>query len=190
MKTRKGTWKIYIEHDYIPPSIISPLDANSYDRFCAIYFRGSKPYTIIRGNTANKNEIFDFLKKITRKVIEQIPFFSYPKKSLTEENGLSYGIRIGLIFSILIAVFVLFDYMLIPNYPEAFLQGANMSFGIDVNSHPLDSKILEYESITRLIIESIFPPKYRQLSSSMYTLAGIFILPILIFGFFYEKRNE
>ena len=76
--------------------------------------------------------------------------------------------------------------MLIPNYPEAFLKGANISIGMDNNNFQVDSRILEYKSITGQIIENIFPPKYRHLSSSMYTLAGVFTFPILFFGFLYE----
>lgn len=186
MKTRRGVWKIYSEPNYVPPSIVPSLQENSYDRFCAVYFRRGQPLTIIQGNTAERSKIFDSLKTVTRKVIEQVPFFSYPKKSLTEENGLTYGIRIGLILAIFLAVFALFDYMLIPNYPEAFLQGANISFGNDINNYSVDSKIFEYESITGRIVEYLFPPKYRHLSSSMYTLAGIFILPVLFFGLIYE----
>ncbi len=186
MKTRRGLWKIYIEPNYIKPSVVSSPTEESYDRFCAVYFRGIKPLTIIRGKTAANSEISVVLKIVSQKVIEQLPFFSYPKKSLTEENGLSYGIRIGLIISILLGAFIIFDYMLIPNYPEAFLKGANISFGIDANNYSYDSKILEYVSITGRIIERIFPPQYRHLSSSMYTLAGVFTFPILFLGFFYE----
>jgi len=126
------------------------------------------------------------LKTISRKVLEQLPFLSYPKKSLTEENGLSYGIRIGIIISIVLGIFIIFDYILIPNYPEAFLKGLNISFGIDSNSYSSDSKIFDYVSITGRIIKSIFPPKFRHLASSMYTLVGAFTLPILFLGFFYE----
>ena len=111
---------------------------------------------------------------------------SQAHKSLTEENGLNYGLRIGLIIAIIFAVFVLFDYMLIPNYPEAFLQGANISMGEDVNTFSADSKIFQYTSLTKKIVEHFFPAKYRHLSASMYTLAAIFILPVLFFGIVYE----
>ena len=190
MKTRKGLWKIYTEPNYLPPSIVASLEKGSYDRFCAVYSQKGHPLTIIRGNTAEKSEIFDSLKTVTRKVIEQIPFFSFPKKSLTEENGLTYGIRIGLILAIFFAIFILFDYMLIPNYPEAFLKGANISFGNGTNGYSVGSKIFEYESITGQVIEQLFPPKYRHLSSSMYTLAGVFILPVLFFGLIYELGGK
>ena len=186
MKTRKGKWKIYSEANYIVPSIISQSSENGYDRFCGVYFRGGKPLTIIRGNTAEKSEILNSLKTITRKVLEQIPFLSFPKKSLTEENGLTYGIRIGLILAIFLAIFVLFDYVLIPNYPEALLRGVNISFGNDINNYSSSSKIFEYTSITGRILEHFFPPKYRHLASSMYTVVGAFVLPVLLLGFIYE----
>ena len=134
LKTRRGKWKVYMESNYISPSIVSSLDDNSCDRFCAVYFRGRRPLTIIYGNTSKRSAIFNHLETVSQKIIEQVPFFSYPKKSLTEENGLSYGIRIGLIISILLGIFVIFDYMLIPNYPEAFLKGANISIGMDNNN--------------------------------------------------------
>jgi len=186
MKTRKGFWKIYIEPDYIKPSIVSSKTEDSYDRFCAVYFRGLKPLTIIRGNTAEKNDILLVLKTISRKVLEQLPFLSYPKKSLTEENGLSYGMRIGLIISIFFGLFIFFDYFLIPNYPEALLKGLNISFGIDTINYASDSKIFQYISITGRIIKRIFSPQYRHLASSMYTIVGVFIIPILFLGFIYE----
>ena len=186
MKTRRGKWEIYSELNYMVPSLCSISSENGYDRFCAVYFRDGKPLTIIRGNTAEKSEILNSLKTITKKVIEQIPFLSFPKKSLTEENGLTYGLRIGLILAIFLAVFVLFDYVLIPNYPEALLRGINISIGNKFNNYSASSKIFEYTSITGRIIKHLFPPKYRHLAFSMYTVVGAFVLPVLFFGFIYE----
>ena len=168
------------------PYFLDQSEEKVQDRFCAVYFRGKRPLTIIQGDTADKDSIDNLLKTVSKKIIEQIPIISFPNKSLTEENGLTYGLRVGFIIAILFAVFVLFDYMLIPNYPEAFLQGANISMGEDVNTFSADSKIFQYTSITKKVVEKLFPVKYRHLSTSMYTLAAVFILPVLFFGIVYE----
>ncbi len=186
LHTRKGFWRKYVQPNHEIPYFLNQSEEKAQDRFCAVYFRGKRPLTIIQGDTADNDSIDNLLKTVSKKIIEQIPIISFPNKSLTEENGLTYGLRVGLIIAILFAVFVLFDYMLIPNYPEAFLQGANISMGEDVNTFSADSKIFQYTSLTKKIVEHFFPVKYRHLSASMYTLAAIFILPVLFFGIVYE----
>ena len=206
--TRKGTWKVFKQHDYRVPSFVgvtagppgsvpgkaadtvSGAGTDGIDRFCAVYYREGSPRTIIRGNTADESKINGLLTTVSGKVLEQRAIFSHPAKTLTEENGLSFGIRVGLIFAVLLALFVLFDYVLIPNYPETILQAANITTGEDVHNYSADAKIFQYESVTGKIVGIVFPEKYRRLSTSMYTLAVVFILPILILGMVYEAAGK
>jgi hypothetical protein len=206
--TRKGTWKVFKQHDYSAPSFVGMAaglqgsgqgdvpageqgaETDGIDRFCALYYREGRPRTIIRGNTADDGKINGLLAAVSGKILEQRPLFSRPAKTLTEENGLSYGIRTGLIFAVLLALFVLFDYVLIPNYPETILQAANITTGEEVYNYAADAKIFQYKSVTGEIVGTVFPEKYRRLSTSMYTLAVAFILPILIFGIVYEAAGK
>ncbi len=189
-KSRKGSWIKYTQSDYRKPSFANQEDEDPHNRFCAVYYRDNTPLTIIRGKTSDTNIIERLLNTISKKIIEQIPFISSPKKSLTEEKGLSYGIRIGFIFAIFLTIFIIFDYTLIPDHPEAFLQGANIITESNVNSYSSDSKIFQYRSVTRRLIEHVVPAEYRDLLSSMYSLFIFFVLPILIFGLFYEISGK
>ena len=206
--TRKGKWKIFKQYDYRVPSFVGGTPdqpdsgpgngpaggqgagAGGIDRFCALYYREGRPRTIIRGNTADDGKINGLLAAVAEKIIEQQPLFSRPAKTLTEENGLSYGIRIGLIFAVLFTLFVFFDYVLIPNYPETILQATNITTGDEAHNYSADAKIFQYESVTGKIVGMVFPEKYRRLSTSMYTLAVVFILPILLFGIVYEAAGK
>ena len=190
LNTRKGSWIKYTQTDYKKPSFANLEDEDPQNRFCAVYYRDKTPLTIIRGDTSDTKRIDHLLKTISKKIIEQIPFISSPKKSLTEEKGLSYGIRIGFIFSLFLVIFIIFDYALIPDHPEAILQGASIITESDVNSYSPDSKIFQYRSVTRRLIEHVVPAEYRDLLSSMYSLFIFFILPILIFGLFYEISGK
>jgi len=146
--------------------------------------------TIIRGDTAETVIIDSLLHTVTRKIIEQIPFISSPKKSLTEEKGLSYGIRVGFIFAVFLTIFIIFDYNLIPNHPEEILQGANIITGESVNNYSPQAGIFQYRSITRRLIESAIPVENRHLLSSMYSLFVIFILPILFISIYFEFSGK
>ena len=190
LNSRKGSWIKYTQSDYKKPSFSNQEDEDPQNRFCAVYYRDNTPLTIIRGEASDTNIINNLLRTISKKIIEQIPFISSPKKSLTEEKGLSYGIRIGFIFALFLTIFIVFDYSLIPNHPEAFLQGANIMSESNVNSYSPDSKIFQYRSVTRRLIQHVVPAEYRDLLTTMYSLFIFFILPILIFALFYEFSGK
>jgi hypothetical protein len=190
IRTRKGKWTVYREKGYRPPLFIPPDTETPCDRFCAVYGREGRPRTIVRGNTADKEVITDTLRGITKRIIEQRPLVSRPGRSLTEENGVAQGIKIGLIFSVLLAAFVLFDYVLIPNYPEAFLQAADITQGKNVGGYSADAAIFSYESMTGRLVERLFPAQYKAFSTSVYTLLAVFILPVLAFGIVYEAAGK
>ncbi len=190
IKSRKGKWTVYREKDYLPPLFITPDPEKPCDRFCAVYGREGRPKTIVRGNTADEEIIGKTTRGISKHIIEQRPFVSRPGKSLTEENGVAQGIKIGLMFSVLLAAFVLFDYVLIPNYPEAFLQAADITRGKDVGGYSTGATIFSYQSITGRIIQRIFPVAAGTFSTSIYTLLAVFILPILGFGIVYEAAGK
>jgi len=190
VKTRKGFWTKYTQADYVKQSFSEQEKATPVSRFCAVYYRENIPRTIIRGNTADVSIIGDFLNRVTGKIIEQRPFISFPKKSLTEEKGLSYGIRVGFIFAVFLTIFIIFDYTLIPDHPEEILQGANIITEKNVNDYSPNAGIFQYRSITERLIEFAVPKEYRHLLSSMYSLFIIFILPILIISIFFEFSGK
>ncbi len=60
----------------------------------------------------------------------------------------------------------------------------------NVNSYSPDSKIFQYRSVTRRLIQHVVPAEYRDLLTTMYSLFIFFILPILIFALFYEFSGK
>jgi len=189
-RTRKGSWTVYRETAYRKPAFVPRGNESTFDRFCAVYYREGRPRTVVCGRTADEAIIEKTLRACAEKMMEQRPLFSIPARSLTTENGLTYGIRLGMILAVLLALFVFVDFVLVPNYPELVLQAANITMGEPVYDYSPDAKIFGYRSITGSLIERFLPDRYRYLSTSMYTLVAVFVIPILAFGIFYEIAGK
>jgi len=179
---------VYKERDYQTPLFVESDNNKRYNRFCAVYTREGRPRTIVKGNTIEAAVIQESLYGISKKIIEQRVLVSRPGKVLIEENGFAHGIKIGLIFAVLLGAFVLFDYVLIPKYPVTFLQAANISSNKPVDNYSGDAKIFQYKSITERVLIKIVPEKYEQFGTTIILIAAFFIF--LIFGVVFETAGK
>ncbi|MCJ7772173.1 MAG: hypothetical protein MUP22_03450, partial [Desulfobacterales bacterium] len=107
------------------------------------------------------------------------PLFSRPPKSLTAENGLSYGLRVGLLFVIIVGSFIAFDYILLPRFGKEIGAGLGIGFSADI-------QIGNYRSILGSFLKEILSPKHIKLLNSFYSLVTLLVLPILAGGIIYE----
>ena len=188
LKTRKGFWKIYTRKQFSFPLFDKEKKTEMKDGFIAVYYRDiSSPETGVLGTVSDSRKIQNLVRKISEKILEQRFLASMPAKSLTSENGLAFGIRVGFIFAIIIGVFVLFDCFLIPNHPDAIMKGLSISFS-DGNWD--GGNLYAYTSITRRIINAVLPAGLRFLAGSLYTVVILFVLPILVFGIVYEFAGK
>ena len=186
-KSRKGRWRVTKRVSYSFPWFNREKKAAEEDGFFAVYYRDETPKTAVSGKTADSRIIRSILKIVSEKIIEQRFLFSRPAKSLTEDNGFFFGLRIGFIFAVLLGAFVLFDFFLIPHYPDAILKGLSISFS-DGNWD--SGNLRNYSSIVQRAVNALLPPETRPLAGSMYALAVVFILPILFFALVYEFAGK
>ena len=179
IKSRKGSWTVYKRNNFVLPYFLEEKREDPGDGFCAVYKQEGRPRTFILGKVSNSSIIDKAIHILSLKVLEQLPLFSRPPKSLTEENGLSYGLRAGLIFVIIVGAFVAFDYILLPAYGKEIAKGLGISFSTKV-------AIDNYESIIGAFIGRLIRPEHIRLLHSFYTLSAFIVLPILFWGIIYE----
>ncbi len=179
VKGRKGRWTVYKRNDYVLPYFLEEKREAPEGDFCAVYKREGRPKTFFLGETDNSTIIDKAVGILSRKVLEQLPFISRPPKSLTAENGLTYGLRVGLIFVIIVGVFVAFDYVLLPKFGREIEKGLEISFSTGVT-------IENYQSILGAFLDKIISPEHMKLLNTSYTVAAFIILPILAGGIIYE----
>ncbi len=179
IKSRKGSWTVYKRDNFILPYFLEEKREEPGNGFCAVYKQEGRPKTFFLGKISNTSIIKKSSDILSRKVLEQLPLFSSPPKSLTEENGLSFGLRAGLIFVIIVGTFVAFDYILLPNYGKEIAKGLGISFSAKVS-------IDNYQSIIGAFIGRIISPEHIKLLHSIYTMTAFIVLPILAGGVIYE----
>lgn len=176
IKTRKGMWKIFSD--------------TGTGRFCGVYSREGTSRLLVKGISDGSEVIESTLVQSARSIFEQRPVLSRPSRSLNSENGLTFGIRRGFVLSVLLAVFIFFDYFLIPNYPEEILTALDITAGNEIGPINYDSWIFSYKSLTNSILERFFSEAHRHLATSMYTLVAVFVLPVLLVSIFYEFAGK
>ena len=179
IKSRKGSWTVYKRNNFVLPYFLEEKRVEPGSGFCAVYKREGRPKTFFLGKISNTNVIDKASGILSRKVLEQRPLFSRPPKSLTSENGLTYGLRVGLIFVIIVGVFVAFDYILLPKFGNEIGKGLGISFSTEVT-------VENYQSILGAFFNKIFSTEQIKLLNTTYTLSAFIILPILAGGIIYE----
>lgn len=179
IKSRKGSWTVYKRDNFVLPYFLEEKREEQGSGFCAVYKREGRPKTFFLGKISNSTIIDKAAGILSRKVLEQRNLFSRPPKSLTSENGVSYGLRVGLLFVIIVGTFVAFDYILLPKFGRAIGKGLGISFSTDV-------VIENYQSILGAFFDKIINPEHIKLLNSFYTLAAFIVLPILAGGIIYE----
>jgi len=128
IKSRKGSWAVYKRNNFALPYFLEKKMEKPESGFCAVYKREGRPQTFFLGKINNSITIDNVAGILSRKVLEQRPLFSRPPKSLTVENGLSYGLRVGLLFVIIVGSFIAFDYILLPKFGREIGKGLGISF--------------------------------------------------------------
>ncbi len=183
IKSRKGSWTVYKRDNFVLPYFLEEKREAPGNGFCAVYKREGRPKTFFLGKTDNSTIIDKTAAILSRKVLEQRPLFSKPPKSLTVENGLTYGLRVGLIFVIIVGTIVAFDYILLPKFGNEIGKGLGISFSTEVS-------IENYQSVLGAFLDKIIRPEHMKLLNSFYTLAAFIVLPILAGGIIYESLGK
>ncbi|MCK5197519.1 MAG: hypothetical protein KAR21_04175, partial [Spirochaetales bacterium] len=179
LKRRKGSWTVYKRNNFVLLSFLEEKREEPESGFCSVYKREGRPKTFFLGKISSTTVIDKAAGVLSRKVLEQRPLFSGPPKSLTTESGLTYGLRVGLIFVIIVGVFVAFEYILLPKFGNEIGKGLGISFSTEVT-------IENYQSILGAFLNRIISPEHMKLLNSFYTLAAFIVLPILAGGIIYE----
>ena len=179
IKSRKGSWTVYKRNNFALPYFLEKKREAPENGFCAVYKREGRAQTFFLGKINNSTIIDKAAGILSRKVLEQRPLFSRPPKSLTAENGLSYGLRVGLLFVIIVGSFVAFDYILLPRFGKEIGTGLGIGFSTDM-------QIGNYQSILGAFLNKILSPKNIRLLNSFYSLVTFIVLPILAGGIVYE----
>ncbi len=179
IKSRKGSWAVYKRNNFALPYFLEKKMEKPESGFCAVYKREGRPQTFFLGKISNSTTIDNVAGILSRKVLEQRPLFSRPPKSLTAENGLSYGLRVGLLFVIIVGSFIAFDYILLPKFGREIGKGLGISFSTGIN-------VENYQSILGAFLNKALSPKHIRLLNSFYSLVTLIVLPILAGGIIYE----
>lgn len=179
IKSRKGSWSVYKRSNFALPYFLEKKREEPESGFCAVYKREGRAQTFFLGKISNSTIIDKVAGILSRKVLEQRPLFSRPPKSLTAENGLSYGLRVGLLFVIIVGTFVAFDYILLPRFGKEIGSGLGIGFSTDI-------EIGNYQSILGAFLNKTLSPKHIRLLNSFYSLVTFIVLPILAGGIIYE----
>jgi hypothetical protein len=179
IKSRKGGWTIYKRNNFTLPYFLEKNRKTPESGFCAVCKRDGRPQTFFLGKISNSTIIDKVAGILSLKVLEQRPLFSRPPKSLTAENGLSYGLRVGLLLVIIVGSFIAFDYILLPKFGREIGKGLGISFSTGIN-------VENYQSILGAFLNKILSPKHIGLLNSFYSLVTFIILPILAGGIIYE----
>jgi len=179
IKSRKESWTVYKRNNFVLPYFLEKKREEPENSFCAVYKREGRAQTFFLGKISNSSIIDKAAGILSRKVLEQRPLFSRPPKSLTAENGLSYGLRVGLLFVIIVGSFIAFDYILLPRFGKEIGAGLGIGFSTDIG-------IGNYQSILGAFLNKTLSPKHIRLLNSFYSLVTLIVLPILAGGIIYE----
>jgi len=183
IKSRKGIWTVYKRDNFVLPYFLEEKRGDPGSGFCAVYKWDGRPKTFFLGTISNSTIIDKTVGILSRKVLEQRTLFSRPPKSLTSENGVTYGLRAGFLFVLFVGFFVIFDYILLPKFGREIGKGIGISFSTNV-------KIDNYQSIIGAFLNKIISSKHIKLLSSIYTLTALIVLPILTGGIIYESLGK
>jgi hypothetical protein len=183
LKTRKGTWRVFARSRFPVPRFLEDENTGEDPGSCAVYLREGTPKTLFLGATNDRTLIERAAVLLSAKVLEQRPLFSRPPRSLTSENGLSYGLRLGVLLVFVLGLLVALDFVLLPRFGSDVAKGLSISFSSDVT-------IEGYQSLIRAFLNRVFGPRIFPLITSIYSLAALIILPILIVAIVFEFSGK
>lgn len=191
LNARKGTWRVFQRQDFPvvpfqeqpPKSESDNLPTDSGPECCAVYLQEGRPKTFVVGRTGERPLIERTLAVLSAKILEQRPLISRPARSLNAENGLAFGLRIGIITMFFVGIFAALDLILLPRFGSDVARGLSIAFSTDI-------VIENYRSLVGSFLENVFGPAIYPVITSMYSLAVLIILPILIIGVVFEFSGK
>jgi hypothetical protein len=183
LKTRKGTWRVFTRGHFPVSRFVEDENTGEEPGSCAVYLQEGTPKTLFVGATVDRSLVERTAEILSSKVLEQRPLVSRPPRSLTSENGLSYGLRIGFLVVFFVGLLVALDFVLLPRFGSAVAKGLSISFSSQV-------EIEGYQSLIRAFLNKVFGPTIFPLITSVYSLAALIILPILIIAIMFEFSGK
>jgi hypothetical protein len=183
LKTRKGIWRVFVRSHFPVSHFVAEEASGERPGSCAVYLREGIPQTLFVGATRERSLVERTAEVLSGKILEQRPLFSRPPRSLTSENGLSYGLRLGVLIVFFLGLLVALDFVLLPRFGSDVAKGLSISFSSEVH-------IEGYQSIIRAFLNKVFGPAVFPLITSIYSLAALIILPILAVGIVFELSGK
>lgn len=183
LKTRKGIWRVFGRDHFPAPHFLEDPNAREEAGFCAVYLREGTPKTFFLGDTGERSLIERTAKLLSIRVLEQRLLVSRPPRGLNSENGLSFGLRLGFLIVFILGLFVTLDFVLLPRYGSDVAKGLSIAFSTEM-------EIEGYQSLIGSFLNKVFGPAIFPLITSMYSLAALIILPILIVGVVFEFSGK
>jgi len=183
LKTRKGTWRVFARSQFPASHFLEDENTGDDPGSCAVYLREGAPKTFFLGATRDRSLIERTAELLSGKVLEQRPLFSRPPRSLTSENGLSYGLRIGILIVFFVGLLVALDFVLLPRFGSDAAGGLSISFSTQ-------AEIEGYQSLIRSFLNKVFGPAIFPLITSIYSLAALIVLPILTIAIVFEFSGK
>ena len=183
LKTRKGIWRVFVRSRFPASRFSEKENAGEDPGSCAVYLREGTPKTLFLGATSDRSLIERTVGVLSAKVLEQRPLISRPARSLNSENGLSYGLRLGVLIVFVLGLLVALDFVLLPRFGSDVAKGLSISFSSEV-------QIEGYQSVIRTFLNRVFGPAIFPLITSMYSLAALIIVPILIIAVVFEFSGK
>ena len=96
---------------------------------------------------------------------------------------MSYGLRLGFLIVFFLGLFITLDFVLLPRFGSDVAKGLSIAFSTQV--------VIEgYQSLIGSFLNKVFGPAIFPLITSMYSLAALIILPILVVGIMFELSGK
>ena len=183
LKTRKGAWRVFTRTRFPASRFIEDENTEEAPGSCAVYLREGTPKTLFLGSGSDRSVIERTAVLLSAKVLEQRPLVSRPARSLNSENGLSFGLRLGVLIVFVLGLLVALDFVLLPRFGSDVAKGLSISFSSEV-------QIEGYQSVIRAFLNRVFGPAIFPLITSMYSLAVLIIVPILVIAVVFEFSGK
>ena len=182
LKTRKGVWRVFPRTRF-PVSRFVEEDTGEEPGSCAVYLQEGTPKSFFLGAGSDRTVMERTAALLSAKVLEQRPLVSRPPRSLNSENGLSYGLRLGVLIVFVLGLLVALDFVLLPRFGSDVAKGLSISLSSEVQIHG-------YQSVIRAFLNRVFGPAIFPLITSMYSLAALILVPILITAVVFEFSGK
>jgi hypothetical protein len=183
VKTRKGTWRVFSRAQFPAAHFLEDENTGTDPGSCAVYLQEGTPKTLFLGTAVERTLVEGTARLLSRKVLEQRLLVSRPPRSLNSENGLSYGLRLGVLIVFFLGLLVALDFVLLPRFGSDVAKGLSIGFSTRV-------EIEGYQSLIRAFLNNVFGPAIFPLINSIYTLAALIIVPVLAVAVVFEFSGK